>query len=275
MEDDLMRFEPPKKVEFRIRAYYYTPMLKPLGVNVPGSPTSTMPGTAPLFCETTSENPLTRLITEITEETLKPLTVPALRDLINTICAISEDNVSKLGKKTILIQRILASKHKDAAVQHFLAGMEALDPQKQERVILKLFNSLRGGLRPAGVEILRDLHLPHSVPALSEDQLPEGAHHVGECPEPDQPCLLCRVFGSMKQESLFKNYTPPLVNDPDHKLNPPQELNHVFIRIHSRNVHRPNGNTLNFNQQYFAGTFVTYLNSGLRLLNNMFDVGYS
>ena len=42
-------------------------------------------------------------------------------------------------------------------------------------------------------------------------------------------------------------------------LDPPQEVNHVLIRVHKRNVHRPDGNTLNFNQQYFAGTFVTYL----------------
>ena len=39
----------------------------------------------------------------------------------------------------------------------------------------------------------------------------------------------------------------------------PQEVNHVLIRTHARNVHRPNGNTLNFNQQYFAGEFVSYL----------------
>jgi len=57
----------------------------------------------------------------------------------------------------------------------------------------------------------------------------------------------------------LKKFTPPLVDDPDHKLDTSQELNHVLIRIHKRNVHRSDGNTLNFNQQYFAGTFVTYL----------------
>lgn len=72
-------------------------------------------------------------------------------------------------------------------------------------------------------------------------------------------CLLCRVFGSLNHASLFRNYTPPLVDDPENKLDIPQEVNHVLIRTHARNVHRPDGNTLNFNQQYFAGEFVTYL----------------
>jgi hypothetical protein len=70
---------------------------------------------------------------------------------------------------------------------------------------------------------------------------------------------MCQVFGSLKQPSLFKVYTPPLVDDPEHKLTLPHEVNHVLIRTHARNVHRPDGSTLNFNQQYFAGVFTTYL----------------
>ena len=49
------------------------------------------------------------------------------------------------------------------------------------------------------------------------------------------------------------------MDDPRHKLEVPQEVNHVLIRTHARNVHRPDGNTLNFNQQYFAGEFASYL----------------
>jgi len=124
---------------------------------------------------------------------------------------------------------------------------------------MKLFASLRGALRSAGTEILRDIRLPYSVQALPEDQLPEGAHRPGGCPDPENECLICRVFGSLNHASLFKNYTPPLVDDPGHKLEVPQEVNHVLIRTHARNVHRPDGNTLNFNQQYFAGESVTYL----------------
>jgi len=67
------------------------------------------------------------------------------------------------------------------------------------------------------------------------------------------------VFGSLNHASPFKNFTPPLIDDPEHKLKMPQEVNHVLIRTHARNVHRPDGNTLNFNQQYFAGEFVSYL----------------
>ncbi|MFX0195319.1 MAG: hypothetical protein ACFFCW_04275 [Candidatus Hodarchaeota archaeon] len=97
------------------------------------------------------------------------------------------------------------------------------------------------------------------MPGLSEDPLPEGAHRPGECPDPENECLLCRVFGSLNHASFFRNYTPPLVNDPENKLDIPQEVNHVLIRTHVRNVHRPDGTTLNFNQQYFTGKFVTYL----------------
>jgi hypothetical protein len=158
-----------------------------------------------------------------------------------------------------LIQRILASPHKDAAVQLFLKDKEVQPEHKRARIPVKLFNSLRGGLRQAGAEILRALGHPYSVSALPEDQLPEGAHRIGECPDPEQACLLCRVFGSLQRPSLFRNYTPPLVDDPDHKLELPQEMNHVLIRTHARNVHRPDGNTMNFNQQYFAGVFTTYL----------------
>ena len=84
-----MHQEMLNKTHYRIRATYYTPMLKPLGVNVPGSPTSTMPGTAPLMVEITSKNPLTALAQEITEGTLKPLTVPVLRELVDGIRAVS------------------------------------------------------------------------------------------------------------------------------------------------------------------------------------------
>ena len=104
---------------------------------------------------------------------------------------------------------------------------------------MKLFTSLRGGLRHAGVEILQELGLPYSLPALPEDKLPEDAHRVGECSDSEQTCLMCRVFGSLNQVSIFRNYTPPLVDDPDHKLDTPHEVNHVLIRIHARNVYRP------------------------------------
>jgi len=49
------------------------------------------------------------------------------------------------------------------------------------------------------------------------------------------------------------------MDDPDHKVELSYEANHVLIRTHARNVNRPDGSTLNFNQQYFAGRFVTYL----------------
>lgn len=249
----------PSRTHYRIRATYYTPMTKPLGVNVPGSSTSTIPGSAPLMIETHVENPLTVLARKVTEETLSQLPVKVLRELVVGIQALSTEKLSKSGKKIDLIKRIVTSRYKEAAVQQFLIGKNIQESRKPERLILKLFNSLRGALRQAGMEIMRDLHLPYSIPGLSDDSLPEGAHRPGECLDSDQTCLICRVFGSLNQPSLFKNYTPPLVDDPDHKLNILQELNHVLIRTHSRNVHRPNGSTLNFNQQYFAGTFVTYL----------------
>jgi hypothetical protein len=244
---------------YRIRAQYYTPMLKPLGVNVPGSPSSTMLGTAPLYVETMTDNPLAALGNEITEASLEQLSVRALREIIEGIRALSDEPISKSGKKEELIQRILTSPQKDLAVQRFLVDKDVQAHQKQERILLKLFNSLRGGLRAAGVAILRDLNLPYSLQGLPDDKLPDGAHRPGECPDSDDPCLLCQVFGSLNQASLFQNYTPPLVDDADHKLIVPHELNHVFIRMHPRNVHRPDGSTLNFNQQYFAGVFTTYL----------------
>ena len=86
---------------------------------------------------------------------------------------------------------------------------------------------------PCGVRGRRsygNLRLPYSVQALPEDQLPEGAHRPGGCPDPENKCLLCWVFGSLNHASLFKNYTPPLVDDPRHKLEVPQEVNHVLIR---------------------------------------------
>lgn len=244
---------------FRLRAQFYTPMTKPLGVNVPGSPTSYMVGTAPFLIETSSENKLASLAKEITEETLMRLTVKELRDLLACLHAASGDKLPKSGTKPVLVQRILASPHKTTAVQRFLADKEVTAQRKRERLDVKLFTSLRGALRHAGREILHALRLPYSMPALSEDKLPEGAHRPGECVEAEQECLLCRVFGSLSHPSLFRTYIPPLVNDPEHKLATPQEVNHVFIRTHARNVHRPDGNTLNFNQQYFAGTFVAYL----------------
>ena len=244
---------------FRLRAQYYTPMAKPLGVYVPGSPTSTIPGSAPLLIETRSENPFAALAKKITAETLRKLPVKTLRVLLNGIQIVSGEKVPKSGKKAVLVQRILTSPHKELAVHRFLADKDVQDQRKQERLNVKLFTSLRGALRRAGMEILRDLRLPYSVQALPEDQLPEGAHHPGECPDPENECLMCRVFGSLHHESIFKNYTPSLVNDPEHKLDMLQEVNHVLIRTHARNVLRPDGNTLNFNQQYFAGEFVTYL----------------
>ncbi|MFQ5821955.1 MAG: hypothetical protein ACE5I5_18355 [Candidatus Heimdallarchaeota archaeon] len=244
---------------YQIRAQYYTPMTKPLGVTVPGSPTSTIPGTASLLVETTSENPLTALTKEISETTLERLPVKTLRELLACIRAVSGAKLPRSGRKAELIQRILASPHKTVAVQRFLADKDLREHRKHEQIILKLFTSLRGALRRAGVEILRDLHLSYGMQALPEDKLPAGAHRPGECPDLDHECLVCRVFGSLKQGSIFRNYTPPLINDSDHKLDTPQEVNHVFIRTHARNVHRPDGNTLNFNQQYFAGEFVTYL----------------
>ncbi|MFQ5818368.1 MAG: hypothetical protein ACE5I5_00015 [Candidatus Heimdallarchaeota archaeon] len=248
-----------KERKIRLRAQYYTPMAKPLGVNVPGSPTSTIPGSAPLLIETRSENPFAALAKKITTETLGKLPVKALRVLLEGIQIVSGNKVSKSGKKAVLIQRILTSPHRELAVHRFLADKDVQDQRKQERLNVKLFTSLRGALRRAGTEILRDLHLPYSVQALPEDQLPEGAHRPGECPDPENECLLCQVFGSLHHESIFKNYTPPLVNDPEHKLDMSQEVNHVLIRTHARNVLRPDGNTLNFNQQYFAGEFITYL----------------
>ena len=247
------------KTGFRIRAQYYTPMAKPLGVNVPGSPTSTIPGSAPLTIETHSENPLAALANQITQETLGKLPIKTLRALLEGIQAISEGKVRKSGKKTELVQRILTSPHKELAVQRFLANNDVSDQCKLERLAVKLFTSLRGALRRTGTEILRELHLPYSMPSLPDDQLSEGTHRIGKCPDPEHECLVCRVFGSLNHDSIFRNYTPPLINDPDHKLDTSHELNHVFIRTHARNVHRPNGSTLNFNQQYFAGTFVTYL----------------
>ncbi|MFQ5820867.1 MAG: hypothetical protein ACE5I5_12820, partial [Candidatus Heimdallarchaeota archaeon] len=243
----------------RLRAQYYTPMTKPLGVNVPGSPTSYMVGSASLVIETSSENKLAILTKEITEETLMRLTVKELRELLACLHAVSDEKLPKSGTKPVLIQRILASPHKATAVQRFLTDKDVTDQRKRERLDVKLFTSLRGALRQAGREILHALHLPYSMPALSEDKLPEGAHRPGDCVELDQECLLCRVFGSLNHASIFRTYIPPLVNDPEHKLATPQEVNHVFIRTHARNVHRPNGSTLNFNQQYFAGTFTLYL----------------
>lgn len=234
-------------------------MLKPLGVNVPGSPTSTIPGSAPLRVETPLENPSAALAQAITEETLAQLPVKALRELVECIHTVSADKLSKSGKKMELIRRIMASPHKEVAVHRFLLDKDVSAQCKHERIRLKLFASLRGGLRQAGVEILRDLGLPYSHPGLPEDQLPVNAHQAGECPDPEDICLVCRVFGSLTHPSIFRNYIPPLVDDPDHKLEVPQEVNHVLIRIHARNVHRPDGSTLNFNQQYFAGVFFTYL----------------
>ncbi|MFQ6124608.1 MAG: hypothetical protein ACE5R6_08400 [Candidatus Heimdallarchaeota archaeon] len=247
------------QTQFRLRAVFYTPMAKPLGVNVPGSSTSTIPGTAPLVVETTAENPLVSIAHKITEGTLGQLPVKALREIIDELQTVSGEGVSKSGTKTEMIQRILASQHKDAAIQRFLIDKDVREQQKQERLILKLFTSLRGALRQAGKEILEELHLPYSMPGLPEDSLPKGAHRPGECPDPEEECLLCRVFGSLNHASLFRNYTPPLVDDPETKLGIHQEVNHVLIRTHARNVHRPDGNTLNFNQQYFAGEFITYL----------------
>jgi len=218
-----------------------------------------MPGSAPMVVETRTANPLTALAKEITGETLARLTVKTLRELLGIIREVSEEKLSKSGTKTELIKRILTSPHKDVAVQRFLADKDMSEKCKQERITKKLFINLRGALRRAGTEILRDLRLFYSVPALPEDKLPEGAHHIGECLDSDHECLLCRVFASLNRTSLFRNYTPPLVDDPEHKLTMPQEVNHVLIRTHARNVHRPDGNTLNFNQQYFSGEFVSYL----------------
>jgi hypothetical protein len=219
-----------------------------------------MLGTAALYVETTSENPLAALANEVTEATLKRLPVKILREILEGIHAISGAKVSKSGNKTELIHRILTSPHKANAVKCFLEDKDVQEQRKIDRLLLKLFTSLRGALRQAGVEILRALHLPYSVPVLFDDKLPEGVHRPGECPDSDDECLVCRAFGSLKQKSIFRNYTPPLVDDPDKKLDIPQEVNHVLIRTHARNVHRPDGSTLNFNQQYFAGTFVTYFN---------------
>lgn len=256
-QDESLQLTP--KTRFRIRTQYYTPMLKPLGVNVPGSPTSTIPGTAPLIIETISENPLAALAQEITETTLMQLTLKQLRVLLDDLRAHSNKKVLKSGKKTELVQRIFTSPHKASAVQRFLADKDVTKQRNRERLQLKLFTSLRGALRHAGMEILRDLHLPYSIPALPEDKLPEGAHRLGNCPDHEHPCLLCRVFGSLTKASIFRTYIPPLVDDPEHKLDLQKEVNRVLIRTHARNVHRPDGNTLNFNQQYFAGTFITYL----------------
>jgi hypothetical protein len=205
------------------------------------------------------ENPLVALSREITESTLTPLSVKELRAILDAIRALSADNVSKSGRKADLITRILTSTTKELAIQRFLADKELGEQCKIERIIVKLFTSLRGALRQAGVEILRTLNLPYSMSALPEDKLPDGAHPIGECPDPEDGCLLCQVFGSLKHPSLFKTYIPPLVDDPEHKRDIPQEVNHVLIRTHARNVHRPNGSTFNFNQQYFAGDFTTYL----------------
>ena len=247
------------KTTFRIRAQYYTPMAKPLGVTVPGSTTSTIPGTASLWVETQTENPLAALAQEISETTLSLLPVKTLRDLVECLRAVGSEKVPKSGRKAELIQRILASPHKDLAVQRFLVDKDVREQQKRERVRMKLFTALRGALRQAGTEILHSLHLPYSVPALPDDKLSEGTHKIGDCPDPDNECLLCHVFGSLSHASLFKNYTPPLVDDPQQKLALPQEVNPVLIRTHARNVHRPDGSTFNFNQQYFAGEFITYL----------------
>jgi len=247
------------KAHYRLRAQYYTPMAKPLGVTVPGSKTSYMVGSAPLHVETRIENPLVAITREITESTLTPLSVKELRVILDAIRALSADIVSKSGRKADLIQRILTSPTKELAVQRFLADKELGEQCKIERIIVKHLTSLRGALRQAGVEILQTLNLPYSVSSLPEDKLPDGAHPIGECPDPEKECLLCQVFGSLKHSSLFKTYIPPLVDDPEHNRDILQEMNHVLIRTHARNVHRPGGRTFNFNQQYFAGDFTTYL----------------
>lgn len=252
-----MKYMP--KTRFRLRVQYYTPMAKPLGVNVPGSTTSTIPGTASLVVETPIENPLAVLAQEISEATLSQLAVKNLRAILDAIRSVSGEKVAKSGRKAELVQRILASPYKDLAIKRFLTNKDVRKQQKRERVRMKLFTALRGALRQAGTEILHTLHLPYSVAALPDDKVPEGAHTIGDCPDPDNECLLCHVFGSLNHASLFKNYTPPLVDDAERKLDIRQEVNPVLIRTHARNVHRPNGSTFNFNQQYFAGEFITYL----------------
>lgn len=244
---------------YRLRVEYYTPMAKPLGVNVPGSPTSTMVGSAPLYIDTVIENPLAALTTSVNATTLSQLRVEDLREVITRLNGLSRRTLSKRGKKVELVKRILASSAKEMAVQHFLRNKDVQEHRKRERIGIKLFTSLRGALRAAGRELLHELQLPYSMPGLPGDTLPEGAHTPGDCHDAGELCLLCRVFGSLQQVSLFQNYTPPLMDDPDHKVELPHEVNHVFIRTHARNIHRPDGNTLNFNQQYFAGQFVTYL----------------
>lgn len=138
------------KIYYRIRTQYYTPIAKPLGVTVPGSPTSSMLGTAALYVETTSENPLAALANEVTEATLKRLPVKILREILEGIHAISGAKVSKSGKKTELIHRILTTPHKATAVQRFLEDKDVQEQRKIERLLLKLFTSLRGALRHAG-----------------------------------------------------------------------------------------------------------------------------